>query len=63
MNRLRTLPEAMKEIERQDPGTALTLWALRQLVNSGEIPVIRSGSRQLVSIEAIEKYVNSKLER
>ena len=61
MQRLRTLPEAINELKAQDPDTAFTLWALRRLIAEGEIPAVRSGKKQLVSIEAIEQYVNSKL--
>ena len=61
MQRLRTLPEAINELKAQDPDTAFTLWALRRLIAEGEIPAIRSGRKPLVSIESIEKYVNSKL--
>lgn len=37
--RMRTLPQAIEEIKAKDPGTCLTLRALRRLVSERSIPV------------------------
>ena len=63
MERLRTIDSIAAEIREQDPGTALTAWALRQLVKQGEIPALMIGSKHLISVEAVERYVDSKFER
>lgn len=55
--RLRGLNEAFEEIRRSDPGTALTKTALRRLVTTGQIPSVRVGVKYLVSVEAIERYM------
>ena len=44
--RMRTVPEAMAEIKKADPETALTLRALRRMVKNGEIPVIMNNTRR-----------------
>ncbi len=55
--RMRSLNEAFEEIRRSDPGTALTKTALRRLVTTGQIPSVRVGVKYLVSVEAIERYM------
>lgn len=56
--RMRGLNEAFEEIRRSDPGTALTKTALRRLVTTGQIPSVRVGVKYLVSVEAIERYMD-----
>lgn len=63
MEKLRTINEAITEIKAEDPNCALTPWALRQLVKAGEIPALNIGSKQLVSLEAVERFVNAQFER
>ena len=63
MDRLRTIDNAAVEIREQDPNTDLTAWALRQLVRSGEIPALMIGNKQLISLEAVERYINSQVTR
>lgn len=55
--RMRGLNEAFDEIRRSDPGTALTKTALRRLVTTGQIPSVRVGVKYLVSVEAVERYL------
>ena len=43
--RLRTLPQAMEEIKKADPDTAMTMRALRRMVNTGELPTIHIESK------------------
>ena len=47
--RMRTLPEAIKEIKSLDPDTALTLTALRRMVKNGELPYTAIASKRLIS--------------
>ena len=61
MDRLRTIDKAIDELKASDPECALTEWALRRLVKEGEIPAVMIGSKQLVSIEAIESYFTEQL--
>ncbi len=55
----RTINTAAAEIAAIDPGTAITPWALRTLVRSGDIPSVQRGNRKLVALEDIETYLNT----
>ena len=39
--RMRTIPNAYREIKAMDPNTNLTISAIRTLVNNGEIPSVK----------------------
>lgn len=45
MKRVRTIQGAYNEIKAADPGTDITLTAIRRAVSSGEIPSRRVGAR------------------
>lgn len=51
--RMRTIPEAMREIQRIDPDTALTVTALRRMVNNGEIPYVSVASKRLINLDIL----------
>lgn len=51
--RMRTIPEAMREIRRIDPDTALTVTALRRMVNNGEIPYVNVASKRLINLDIL----------
>lgn len=61
MNRLRTVDAAIAEIRSKDPKTGLSGWALRRLIQDGEIPYIAVGRKKLISMEVLEKYINEKV--
>lgn len=57
--RMRTLPEAVREIKKMDENSALTLTALRRMVNNGEIPHICVASKRLICLDTLlEKLQN-----
>lgn len=56
MKHIRTINQAYEIIKQQDPNTALSRNALRQLVDSGEIKSKKSGNRAYVTLEDIDKY-------
>jgi len=56
--RVRTISQLYKEVKRIDPDSALTPTALRRLVISGKIPSARAGKKYLVTVEALEAYMN-----
>ena len=58
--RMRTIREAFEYIATTDPETAITQYALRRLVISGEIPSVRIGNKYLVALEAIDEYLQGK---
>ena len=51
--RIRTLPQAIKEIQRLDGETCYSLRALRRSVNNGEIPAIHINSKVLINLDTL----------
>ena len=51
--RLRTVPEAYRELKKEDPNTAFTLSALRRLVKLGAVPVVLVGNKRLVDLDKL----------
>ena len=56
--RVRTITQLYDEIKRIDPDSALTPTALRRLVITGKIPSAKAGKKYLVTVEALEAYMN-----
>lgn len=56
-NRMRTVNTAYKELICDDPNTAVTKNAIRQIVNSGKIPSLRFGNRTVFDLDDLEKYL------
>ncbi len=61
MQKMRTIRAAASEIKAIDPGTGLTEWFLRQLVTGGAIPSIRAGSKWLIDLQDVEKYIEREM--
>ena len=59
--RMRTIPEAYKEIKTKDPNTCVTKSAFRRMVKTGCIPSIPVGSKTLVAMENVEAYFENGL--
>lgn len=51
--RIRTLPAAIRELQRLDSSTCYSLRALRRSVNNGEIPVIHINSKVLINLDTL----------
>ena len=59
--KMRTIPQAIKEIRAEDPGTAVTAAALRRAVKRGELPCVQVESRILVNMaDVYEKYLSGR---
>ena len=56
MPRMRTIQEAAKELKQSDPNTAITPYAIRQLVISGKIPYVSAGRKRLINMDVLERY-------
>ena len=61
--RMRTMPECMQMLRELDPGTALTLTALRRKVKSGELPSVKIGNKRLVNFDLLVELLNTNLEQ
>lgn len=57
--RMRTVPEAFRELKKADPNTAYTLRALRAAVKKGEIPVVSVGNKRLINLDTFFEMLNS----
>lgn len=55
--RMRTAPEAIKEIQELDPKSSLTLTALRRMMKTGEIPVTYINTKRLVNLDLLIEYL------
>ena len=51
--RMRTLPNAYKEIKKIDPDTDFSMRALRKMVNNGEIPTVKIDNKILVNLDLL----------
>ena len=60
MTKVRTIKETIKELRAIDPGCQLTEWQLRQLVKE-KIPAMMAGKKALLSVEAVERYIEEQL--
>ena len=57
--RMRTIPEAFRELKAADPNTAYTLRAFRAAVSRGEIPVVCVGNKRLINLDLFFSMLNS----
>lgn len=58
MKRIRTLPQAIEEIKKNDPNTALTYNALRTWVNRGILPAVKAGHTYLIDLDVLEAFLS-----
>lgn len=58
--RIRTLPQAVKEIQAADPHSCITLNALRQWVKSGEVPSRKAGKNFLVDMDEVARHMGER---
>lgn len=60
--RMRTAPEALAEIKRNDPDTALTLTAIRRMMNNGTLPYTPIKSKRLINLDTLYGILNGAIE-
>jgi len=53
----RTIREAAAYFRESDPHTCLTETAIRTLLRTGAVPSVRVGRKYLVTLEALETYL------
>ncbi|MGN6713405.1 helix-turn-helix domain-containing protein [Anaerocolumna jejuensis] len=58
--RMRTAHEAAKWFKQQDPETSFTEYHINRLINTGVIPVFRSGRRKLINLDKLIEYLNGE---
>ncbi len=57
----RTIREAAAYFQASDPDTCLTETAIRTLLRTGAVPSVRVGRKYLVTIEALEAYLEGSV--
>lgn len=58
---MRGIKQAIEELKRNDPNTALTEKALRRLILTGELPAVRVGKKYLVNMNHLFDYLNGRI--
>lgn len=61
--RMRTLPQAVNEIKKIDPYSAITLSALRRAVKQNRIPCVHVESKTLVDLDSIVDYLSGETKK
>lgn len=58
--RMRTIQQCAAYLKEQDPDCCVGEWCIRQMVNRGEIPVIRSGRKILINLDTLIEYLSGE---
>ena len=53
---IRTLPQILAQIRRDDPNTSITYCALRNMCVKNEVPYCRVGNRYLVDMDVVKAH-------
>lgn len=56
MCRVRSIEAAFKAIKAEDPGTSISVHAIRRAVLKGEIPSSRAGAKYLVDVDEVISF-------
>lgn len=59
--KIRTIAEAIEEIKRIDPETAITTRFIKEGIANGKIPIIKVGNKVLVNMESIYTFLEGEL--
>ena len=51
--RMRTAPQALKELIKMDPDTSVTLRAIRRMISAGVLPVVKVGNKSLINFDLL----------
>ncbi|MBR3553504.1 MAG: hypothetical protein IKN72_08980 [Clostridia bacterium] len=51
--RMRTIPQAMKEIKALDPNTSITTSALRRMVKEGAVETVQVANKRLLNLDLL----------
>ena len=58
--KIRTIAEAIEEIKRLDPETAITARFIKEGIADGKIPIIRVGNKVLVNMASIFAFLEGE---
>lgn len=57
MARYRSIKDTIEYCRENDPDTALTEWALRNMVNTGKISCLMVGNKHLIDIDTLDEQL------
>lgn len=57
--RMRTIKETIAELKEIDPGTAITEYRIRDLVNSGQIVYVKAGNKILINFDRFLEFLSN----
>lgn len=57
--RMRTAEGVLHQLQTEDPGTQITLCAIRKIIRSGAVPVVPCGRKKLVDYDHFLTYLQS----
>lgn len=57
MPRMRTAKQVIEIIREEDPDSAVSLNFIRNLINSGKLPVVCAGKKKLINVDAVLEYI------
>lgn len=59
MIKLRLITDAYGQLKQDDPGTAITMCALRRMVKAGDIPSVHVGRKNLIDYDLLLHYLHT----
>ena len=62
MPRMRTLPKALEELRKEDPGTSVTITQMRRWAKSGKIVTVKAGKNFLCDLDSLETFLSGGAE-
>lgn len=61
MKRIRSIPKAVEEIKKEDPGSPISKWLLRDWVSRGLIPTVQTGTRTCyIDMDKLEAFLDGQ---
>ena len=55
---MRLIKDAFEQLKKEDPGTDITIYALRTIVKSGVVPTVRLGRKLLINYDSLLDYLS-----
>lgn len=56
--KMRTIPQAYKELKAADPNSAISLKGLRKMVSNGDIPSVFVQSKNLINVDLLFEHLS-----
>lgn len=60
MVKMKTIPQAVKEIRESDPSCYIGETSLRRWVKEGKVKHVKTGATTLVNMESLEEFLSGR---